>query len=281
MNNQSPYSCEICSSTDFIVSESFTRRLTEEGSPQFKVVKCKQCGLCSLYPIPSNADLQWIYSNYSLQGNRLAVERLRIDKIYPEKIRKIENFHSSPKILDIGAGLGGFCYVCKAQGLEVYGIEMEAEQVKIAKKIFDVDLRNLSIDVFLAGNEKKFDVVHLHHVLEHLQHPKDVLIKIKKILSASGIVIFEVPNQFFVFGNEIKLKLKIKTPKKPYNPYHHIYFFSPHTLRLLIKASGYKILELNQIAGNQKSLKTRTHETIADFTRMGYSNRIEAIIRTK
>jgi 2-polyprenyl-3-methyl-5-hydroxy-6-metoxy-1,4-benzoquinol methylase len=281
MNDAIAYSCEICGSNEYSVSEQLTKRLVGEEKAKFNVVKCKKCQLHSLYPIPTDSDLQWIYKDYSQQGDRLAVEKIRIETIYPEKIQKIKKYHSSPKILDIGAGLGGFCYICKRQGLEIFGIEMVAEQVKIAKKIFDVDLVHLSIDEFFASNEKKFDVVHMHHVLEHLQHPKSVLASIRKVLTSAGIVIFEIPNQFFVFGKELKIKLKIKPHRKPYNPYHHIYFFSPNTLKKLIDAAEYKIIELNQIKNNRKSIKTRIHKALAEITNRGYSSRIEAIIGQK
>ena len=281
MNKQSSYTCEICSATDFTFFEFFTNRLIEEDNPRFRVVKCNRCGLYSLYPIPSDSDLRRIYNNYSSQGDRLAVEKLRIKKVYPEKIQKIKRYHSNPKILDIGAGLGGFCYVGKTHGLKVIGIELVAEQVKIAKKFFDISLLNISIEDYLAKCDQRFDVVHLHHVLEHLRHPKDTLGKIRNILSPRGIVILEVPNQFFVFGNEMKIKLRIKTPKKPHNPCHHIYFFSPGTLRKLIKASSYNIIELNQISNNSRSFKTRLHRILAQAMCMGYSSRIEAVISPK
>jgi 2-polyprenyl-3-methyl-5-hydroxy-6-metoxy-1,4-benzoquinol methylase len=281
MNDATEYSCEICGSNEYSVSEQLTKRLVGEKKAKFNVVKCKKCQLHSLYPIPTDSDLQWIYKDYCQQGARLAVEKLRIERIYPGKIQKIKKYQSSPKILDIGAGLGGFCYVCKRQRLEIIGIEMVAQQVKNAKKIFDVDLMNLSINEFFATNKEKFDVVHMHHVLEHLQHPKSVLASIGKVLAPAGIVIFEIPNQFFVFSEELKIKLRIKPYRKPYNPYHHIYFFSPNTLKKLIDVAGYKIIELNQIKNNRKSIRTRIHKALAKITNMGYSGKIEAIIGQK
>jgi 2-polyprenyl-3-methyl-5-hydroxy-6-metoxy-1,4-benzoquinol methylase len=122
----------------------------------------------------------------------------------------------------------------------------------------------------------------MHHVLEHLQHPKDILRKIRKILSPEGIIIFEVPNQFFVFTREVKIMLKVKKSEKPYNPYHHIYFFSPYTLKNLIEAGGYNIYELNQIPSIvTNSLKVRVYKSLANLFRMGYTNNIEAVIGAK
>jgi 2-polyprenyl-3-methyl-5-hydroxy-6-metoxy-1,4-benzoquinol methylase len=278
---QIQYTCEICSTTDYTFCRYFTKRLVKDGKPVFQVIKCKKCGLHSLHPIPSERDLSWIYKNYFVSGNRLSVEKNRIHSVYPKKIEKIKNYYKNPKILDIGSGLGGFCYVGKTQGLNVLGIEMDTEQVKIAKKEFDIELMNMSIQNFFLHNTQMFDVVHLHHVLEHLQHPKDVLLKVQEILTPEGIVLFEVPNQFFVFREEMKIFLKIKIPKAPYNPYHHIYFFSPITLNHLIDASGYKPLEIIQVVDNPKSYKVKLHKILANITNMGFSWRIEAIIKKK
>ena len=281
MNDTVNFLCEICGSKKYSLSKKLTKRLVGNEKAKFYVVKCKKCNLHSLYPIPSDSDFKWIYNNYSSQGNRIEVEKLRIEKTYPAKIAKIMQYHSNPKVLDIGAGLGGFCFTSKMNGLQTVGIELEPEQVTLAKQIFDVELINLSIEDFLISNDQTFDVIHMHHVLEHLQNPKNTLFQIQKILSPEGIIILEVPNDFFVFVREIKIMLKLKIPVKPYNPYHHIYFFSPYTLRNLVESAGYNIYEFNQIPSNYYSIKAKIYRLLANISRMGYASCIEAVIGLK
>ena len=190
------YSCEICGSQEYILCKKLTARLVDEKKAKFNVVRCKKCQLHSLYPIPLNTDLEWIYKSYSIKGDRQSVEKARIDKIYPEKIQKIKQYHSKPKVLDIGAGLGGFCFIAKCQHFETVGIEMEAEQVAIANKIFNVELINDSIENFIIYNDQVFDVIHMHHVLEHLRYPKYILYKLQNILSDDGIFFWKYQINF-------------------------------------------------------------------------------------
>ncbi|MFX1590528.1 MAG: class I SAM-dependent methyltransferase, partial [Promethearchaeota archaeon] len=194
------------------------------------------------------------------------------------KIDLIRRFSpGAKKILDIGAGIGGFKSLAEENGYDVIGIEPEESQVNIAKINFNVDLVCTTFESFSQSNNTKFDVIHLHHVLEHLRNPKKILLEIKNMLNDTGILIVEVPNQFFVLSKEIYVKLgKIKL-KKPYNPYHHVNFFSPSTLKKLFEDCSYKIIELNQPKKYSKKLLHRVYLLLANIIKMGISTRIEII----
>lgn len=276
--------CDLCGSKEFLYKPNHTKKLVYE-KPAFEIVKCRKCSLFSLFPIPNNEDLEWIYSNYASKGNRIIVEKERQEYVYPRKIELIRKYHPKAKsVLDIGAGLGGFAAICRGNGYEVTGIEMVKNQVEIAKSVFDIELKNMSFESFQKENNKTYDIVMLHHVLEHLQHPIKILKEVKSTMDKNSILLIEVPNQFFNLKQIINKFLGRTILKYPNNPYHHIYFFSPRTLQLVVERAGFKIIRMNEVSARPKP-KVNIIKFL--FTHLlhkigiGWSGRLELVARIK
>jgi 2-polyprenyl-3-methyl-5-hydroxy-6-metoxy-1,4-benzoquinol methylase len=277
------YQCNLCAGKKFSYRDQLTKRLGCDRE-KYNVVKCRKCGLHSLFPIPTDSELESIYKDYAIKGNRIAVEELRMKNIYPKKVSLIRKYIvKTGKILDIGAGIGGFTVIAKREGFHVTGIEPEKEQCELAKKLNNIDLVCSKFENFIYGDPIRYDAIHLHHVLEHLQDPKGSLISIREKLEENGILILEVPNQFFVLKTEFYGKLGKINFENPYNPYHHIYFFSPYTLKRMVLESGFKILELNNISKSSENinLKSKINHIVSSMLRMGTSSRIEVVARRR
>jgi 2-polyprenyl-3-methyl-5-hydroxy-6-metoxy-1,4-benzoquinol methylase len=273
------YQCNLCAGKNFIYRDSLTDRLGCDRQ-RHSVVKCKGCSLHSLFPIPSGTELESIYEDYAKKGDRINVEKLRIKDIYPNKIDLIRKYKPETKtMLDIGSGLGGFASVAKKSGFEVTGLEPQKEQCDMANELFHVDLYCTNFEKFYYQDRKKYDVVHLHHVLEHVRDPKGTLLGIREKLNENGILILEVPNQFFSLKTELYAKLGKANFEKSLNPYHHIYFFSPYTLKKMLLKTDFKILELNDVSKHpsKSNFKNTIKHLLSSILRMGTSSRIEAV----
>jgi 2-polyprenyl-3-methyl-5-hydroxy-6-metoxy-1,4-benzoquinol methylase len=240
------YICNFCGNIRYKEKIELTKRIGANNS-KFRVVRCTRCSLHSLFPLPTNREIKEIYSNYIVKGDRELVENKRQLNVYPHKISIIKQHYPNVKtVLEIGAGMGGFINVALKRGIEkIIGIEMDKEQVRIAKEVYNIDLVNSTFEDYILLNNELFDAVHMHHVLEHFKDPKNILNSIYKLLKPGGVLIFEVPNQFFVFPKEFYFRLGYIKYPKPYNPFHHLYFFSPKIIKKLALASNYEILELN------------------------------------
>lgn len=274
------FECKLCGNVNYKYKKKFTKKIGCDPA-LFKIVQCKKCKLISMFPTPTDNDLKWIYGNYAEAGDREYVEKLRMQKIYPEKLKKIESYVTEDKeLLDIGAGLGGFCKVAQDLGFKTTGIEYSKEQVSFAQKNFNVNLINSTVETFFEKNDTLFDIIHLHHVMEHLQNPLVTLSNIKNILKKEGIIIVEVPNQFFQISKKnLQIYFGLKKQHKPYNPYHHIHFFSPQTIKKLFERSGYQVLELNEPTrdGSVKKIINVINASLG----VGVSNIIEVIATKK
>ena len=105
--------------------------------------------------------------------------------------RKLIEVHQNTKgsVLDIGAGTGDFLKTMKDAQWEVSGVEVNAEARKKANEKGIELLENLN-----ALENKKFDIVTLWHVLEHLPDIENTIQKIQNLVRKDGLLIIAVPN---------------------------------------------------------------------------------------
>ena len=115
-----------------------------------------------------------------------------------------------------------------------YGIEINQNAYDIAKK--------RGINVFKNLNQiknKKFDVITMIHVIEHLKNPIDILKKIKKILKKKGILIIETPDFDSAMARRYNLKFRLLHDKT------HISLFSSESLIRLVRNLGFQIIKID------------------------------------
>lgn len=109
------------------------------------------------------------------------------------KLKLINGFKTDTKtILDFGCGTGDFLKVCYKDGWEITGIEPSVK----ARDIANQKSNNLVFDANEINNfkNKKFDVITLWHVLEHLPNLKEAIINFKQLLKPNGVLVVAVPN---------------------------------------------------------------------------------------
>ncbi|MEX2335736.1 MAG: class I SAM-dependent methyltransferase [Fulvivirga sp.] len=96
---------------------------------------------------------------------------------------------SEGKLLDIGAGTGGFLLSAKNNNWKVYGVEPndQARNLSSEKRV----VLNKTLE---EVSERDFDVITLWHVLEHLPNLEDDINLIHSKLKKEGTLIIAVPN---------------------------------------------------------------------------------------
>jgi len=246
------FQCDLCAFQKHKIKRCLNRRLGVEGS-RFNVVKCLKCGLLSLYPVPNEFELRSIYSDYAVKKDRVSVEKIRLN-IYVQKLTKLKSMATGEKLLDIGAGVGTFVNCARRFGFDPIGVEYESGQCKLAKELYGIDLINNRFEAICADlAEDPFDVIHMHHVLEHVQSPKRVLKLAYGLLRKGGILLVEVPNQFSNIRTELRYHI-FKQFSLPDNSLHHLYFFSIRTLVKYLKSANFAIIELNQFRPREKEM---------------------------
>lgn len=123
----------------------------------------------------------------------------------------------------------------------VSGLEPSIENVKIINK----KLKNGKCESGFVEEDmpiKKFDVIIMSHILEHVKNPERVLSDLKNNLSEKGILFIEVPNC------ETIKELDNSISTQP-----HIYHFTKRGLEKLVEKMEYEILRIGIFHSNLNS----------------------------
>lgn len=156
---------------------------------------------------------------------------------------------TNKKVLDVGVGDCKFSdsFIRKN---EVTGLDIDAEV--LARN----SLRGVSPLSDLDETQEKFDYIHVSHFLEHIEHPRSLLISLQTALSPGGILSVTVPD-----GS------KSSALDGPLGwPPHHLFAYSKIGLSLALRDIGLKKIRIKQ-PKIPRELRTRFHfnERVFDF----------------
>lgn len=152
----------------------------------FEYVQCTRCDLIFVHPLPNIDDITKMYP-VEYQGALTAKAYGGYDALF-EKIKAAGDFKT---ILDYGCGGGRFTVEAVEKGFDVTGVEYNPDLVSNLGKTF-TKAAFLTIDDFYKA-DKKYDIIFLSNVLEHLTNPKEIMLKLKERLNKNGLFVLEGP----------------------------------------------------------------------------------------
>ena len=192
--------CPICDGNTFI---PFLNSLDHSISREmFTLVKCIDCELLITSPRPSNTQLDKYYTSPAYTSHISTAKNI-LDKVYLRarsftltwKLSLIEKHApASPEktLFDFGCGTGEFLKAAKFNGWLTTGMEPS----RFARQQSDSVIRpyiQASINDVINDN-KRFQVITLWHVLEHVEDLNSTLQELKQLLIQSGTIFIAVPN---------------------------------------------------------------------------------------
>ena len=216
---------------------------------KYKIVTDKEYGYLRADPIPTPKELdiyyrEEFYSAKRFNDSSLEVQRegkeyydTRWDVIY----EKCKSFFNNEKfsVFDIGFGYAQALLYFKEKGMEVSGLEPSPEGAEYARSK-GLEVYEAGIDDFSVTKGKRFDVVMMLNVLEHLSHPHETLKSIQKnLLNPGGILIIEVPNEFSDFQTVAVAEHDLD--EWWVCPPHHLNYFSSSSLKSLLEKCDYEV----------------------------------------
>ena len=136
------------------------------------------------------------------------------------------------RIADIGCGEGGLLGWIAANnaGSTTIGFELNVAAGKYG--------RDQGLDVrteFFPGSEKKFDVIMLEQVLEHMHQPVSLIVEIAAAQDEGALLYIGVPGLFAYPGH-------YEGNFCTYLDYAHLYHFCLYTLERLVVPFGYRLV---------------------------------------
>jgi 2-polyprenyl-3-methyl-5-hydroxy-6-metoxy-1,4-benzoquinol methylase len=259
INNKAPYipknwetvACPFCGTKEHSLYERFGSEL------QYSYVKCSNCGLVYTNPRPAY-DQDFIdaaYASYYQYADNISLEDLNHVNESSLKMFELEVDHlvrydkERAGVLDIGSGMGTFLLAAK----KYYGENSEGLDVSV--KMGEFVEKNIGVKVHIAQFEefnpgKKFSLIHMSHVLEHVPDPNKWLQHARELLTPNGILVINVPNKFSI-GNRMQhlfYRLRLKQQfangwKDPSRTPDHLFEPTLKSMRYLLDRNDYDILE--------------------------------------
>jgi SAM-dependent methyltransferase len=235
--------CPICGSDD---SRSVARQSFEAlaGSlvDGYDVVCCRTCGFAFAAGLPDPHEFASYYSGMS-KYEQEAISYLAS----PEDLERCESIvdlvdplvdHRGIAVLDVGCSTGALLAAFKRRGYsDVEGLDPSPACAVLAFQAHGIDVRTgTAADV--ANLPRRYGLVILSAVLEHLLDPLQTLRDARHVLAEGGLLFVEVPD-LEAFG---------ASARAPYQEFslEHINYFSGASLTSITAAAGFECVALER-----------------------------------
>lgn len=253
------YKCEginLCKNNIQNIQEIYNYKFKPKNEPNYGIKnynrKILQCKKCKHFFADHKINTSNLYKkDYSLisHGKDLRIKFKKILKLRDKsdnfhRVKRILSFFKSFRdkkinLLDIGSGLGIFLFSLKKKvNWKMSGIEPDKNSYKFSKKNLNLNIYNNGFDN--KKFKKKFNIITLNKVIEHVKNPNYFLNKTRKLLKKKGFVYIEVPD-----GIAAKNSNEGKNREEFY--LDHLHIFSVKSLNNCLIKSKFNVLKIASI----------------------------------
>lgn len=213
----------------------------------FQYVQCLKCDTLFVNPRPTYENLMKIYTDspstkFWVNEFFLPMAEARREKIFKPRAQHITEKFPQLKtgvIGDIGAGFGIFSEELKKiwPDANITAIEPSVDMSRICREksltVIESTMENLDPGCY------KFDLLTAFELFEHLHDPFAFARKASELLIDGGYLYLTTLNGL---GFDIQL---LWEKSKSVTPPHHLNFFNPHSINLMLEKAGFSLVEVS------------------------------------
>ena len=171
--------CDVCHSRTLVQADAANR-----------ICRCQHCGYIFVNPRPTRMEIVEFYSRSTQYDPWLAEEGER-RALWLRRLRIVLKYRRSGRLLDVGTGTGQFLTVARKY-FDVQGTEVSGSAVRIARERYGLDVSQGELGSLSFG--RRFDVVTVLHVLEHVPSPSSTIGTCRRLMNDDGVLLIAVPN---------------------------------------------------------------------------------------
>lgn len=196
--------CPWCGSTD-LKTRLQTSDLVQRKPGRFTLEQCGACRHVFQNPRLTPAGLDFYYRDfYDGLGREMLKDAFNAaGRSYSGRIEMLKQVTTPTSWLDVGAGYGHFCQHARTvwPAAAFDGLD-QSVSIKEAQHCGWIDHGHqgnfVELTDALAG---RYDVVSMHHYLEHTREPFDELDAAAKVVPTGGYLLIELPDPESLFGH--------------------------------------------------------------------------------
>ena len=196
--------CPICDTNSFKIYKTINSYVEKipDGLDRGQVVnvniyKCNSCKLFKTEDLNQKTKFENLYRDESVSFDAsLSKHQNSSSSTLTNDELKIISKKPPASLLEIGCGAGHFLQRAHNHGYEVLGIDIDSKAIEFVKE--ELKLNVLNTDLSSLNINKKFDIVVLIGVFEHIEDPNNLINLIKSLLKKDGEIMLALPNVFSI-----------------------------------------------------------------------------------
>lgn len=233
--------CPLCGRRNSENQHVFERDFSMSGNlapmSRYSVYVCSDCDLAYAGDVAYNMSLDEYYRKMSrYEGGTYSASSMAYYSSMADFFEKY--IDKSYSVLDVGCADGAFLNELKRRGYGVLcGVEPAPNNVEAANRNGLTVYEGCWGDEINALKGKKFDVISMTGVLEHLSNINDCLAYCKRYLKEEGLLFIDVPDlEKFSHGTNMYQEFSIE----------HINYFNLNSLNCLMEKNGFAFQRKNE-----------------------------------
>lgn len=272
--------CKICGNVCTLIAENV------RDCKGIQVYRCKKCGLGQLSEL---ADVESAQQYYDSNSQAKWVEEINIDvikhKLRDDTLRRADYVAKyaakDNEIADIGTGYGFWVKEMLNRGFNTDGYEISKERRAIAEQVTGTVIGSNNLLSTREPLKKKYDIITLFQVLEHICNPQLFLNELYSSLNVNGRILIEVPN----FDDWLVEE------SADYSSFYyqraHLYYYNSTSLEKLFKSLDFNSFTFEYVQRYSVSnsfnwiLNGKPQITSPNHYESGYKNDIDLIYKNK
>lgn len=235
--------CPLCN-TQLPANPYITGRDYLVSGKAFNIVSCENCSFLLTNPRPRPGEMHEYYQSeayISHTDNSRSFDDFLYHFVKGFMLKrktgllKKHTTANQSKILDFGCGTGGFLKAAVNAGFDAEGFE-PGEVAQRAARGKGLTILNDAAALF-KNETKKYDIITLWHVLEHIHGFPSMLLNFNTLLLDTGILVIAVPMAKSADAKHYKQHWAA------YDVPRHLYHFTHKTLTSACKNAGFYLID--------------------------------------
>jgi len=214
----------VCTSPSF-------ERVISGGRGNLGVNRCKSCGFAYLASWEQSLEQsEELYDYYGALGKEDLTRRYSPENSARQQqlLKALAGYTQRRRLLDVGCGDGQLLQTARDEDWDAVGIDLSESAILLCHRRGLAASRTDFFDESL--DEKRFDVIVMSELIEHVPSPQRFLKRAEELLAADGVLYLTTPN----FGSLARRMLG-----EAWSVIHpeHIGYFERSTLRQMVSAA--------------------------------------------